>query len=240
FEEMLPHVDILTFHVPLNDQTRGMLNRETFALCRDGVLVVNAARGGVVDEEALLEALDSGKCGGAALDVFTTEPPPADSPLRKHPKLLVTPHLGASTIEAQEAVSVGAAEALLDYLRGKDIRGAVNAGGLRLDLNPDQLAFVDLADRMTQLVSPMITAGIASVTFELSSNKLAAAAQTIERVGLIGLLSRHMTMPLNVVNVAHVAQQYGITVRTVTEENEREHGRKISIRVESPDGKEVR
>ncbi len=240
FADMLPHVDILTFHVPLNDQTRSMLNADTFALCRDGVLVVNAARGGVVDEQALLDALNSGKCGGAALDVFTTEPPPADSPLRNHPKLLVTPHLGASTYEAQEAVSLNAGEALLDYLRGKDIRGAVNAGGLRLDLNADQLAFVDLAGRMTQLIAPMITGGIESVTFELSSSKLAAAAPTIERIGLIGLLNEHMTMPLNVVNVTHVAQQYGIKLRTVTEENTQEHGRKITIQVRSADGREVR
>jgi len=240
FAEMLPHVDILTFHVPLNDQTRGMLNDETFALCRDGVLVVNAARGGVVDEAALLTAVQSGKCAGAALDVFSNEPPPANDPLRHEPHILVTPHLGASTIEAQQAVSVGAAEALLAYLRGQEIRGAVNAGGLRLDLDPEQAAFVDLAGRMTQLVAPMITHGIASVTFELSSGKLSSVAPTIERMGLIGLLSGHMTMPLNVVNVTHVAKQYGIALRTVLAADESEQGRKLTIEVKGANGEEVR
>ena len=80
FKEMLPHVDALSFHVPLNDHTRGMLNTETFALCRKGVFVVNAARGGVVCEESLVKACDDGVCGGAAIDVFTTEPPAEDNP----------------------------------------------------------------------------------------------------------------------------------------------------------------
>ncbi|MEE9212240.1 MAG: hydroxyacid dehydrogenase, partial [Phycisphaeraceae bacterium] len=138
FLDLLPHADILTFHVPLNDQTRGMLNAQSLAKCRQGVLVVNASRGGVVDEQALLEAVESDRCGGAALDVYQTEPLPPDSPLRKHPKVLVTPHLGANTIEAQQAVSIDAARAALAYLRGQSVRGAVNVTGLRMDLDPVQ------------------------------------------------------------------------------------------------------
>ncbi|MCX5660656.1 MAG: phosphoglycerate dehydrogenase [Planctomycetota bacterium] len=216
FVDLLPLADILTFHVPLNEQTRGLLNAQSFAKCRKGVLVVNASRGGVVDESAVIGAIDAGHCGGVALDVFEHEPPAADNPLRKHPKVLLTPHLGASTVEAQSAVSLDAAVSCLTYLRGEGIHGAVNAGGLRLDLDALQLRFVDLAQRMSKLISPMITRGVASVSFEITGQSLAAAAGTIERMALVGLLQGHMDVPLNIVNVKHVAEHRGIRLQTIT------------------------
>ena len=216
FAEMLPHADILTFHVPLNEHTQGMLGRDTFPKCRKGVYVVNAARGGVIDEEALIEALDSGQCGGAALDVFTDEPPAKDHPLRKHPKALVTPHLGASTQEAQQAVSLDAAASALAYLRGEGIRGAVNAGGVRVDLDPLQSRFADLAARMAELITPMLTRGIAQVNLELAGKQLSAAAGTVERSAMVGLLRGHFATSLNLINVTSVAEQRGIKVRTAT------------------------
>lgn len=219
FTELLSLADFLTFHVPLTEETRGMLNRQTFPLCRKGVMIVNAARGGVIDEEALLEALDSGLCAGAALDVFSQEPPPKDSPLRRHPKILCTPHLGASTHEAQQAVSIAAAEQLLEYLRGQGIRGAVNAPGLKVDLTPLQQCFVDLAQRMAMLISPMITRGIATVSFELSGKELIPAAATIQRVALVGLLKNFLDVPLNIVNVFAVAEQRGIRLQLITNED---------------------
>ncbi|HEX7008355.1 MAG TPA: NAD(P)-dependent oxidoreductase, partial [Phycisphaeraceae bacterium] len=236
FTDLLPQVDVVSFHVPLTDETRGLLNSQTFKLCRKGVLVVNAARGGVVDEEALVEAIDSGICGGAALDVYTTEPPPADSPLRRHPRILCTPHLGASTEEAQQAVSVDAAAACLAYLRGEGIRGAVNAGGVRVDLDPTQRAFVDLAARMAELISPMITRGIASVTIEVAGTQLSPAAGTIERTALVGLLKSHLDTPLNVINIGHIAQQRGIRTRTVTVEQEAVEVPQLTIEVQGPPG----
>jgi D-3-phosphoglycerate dehydrogenase len=235
FTELLPHADVLTFHVPLNDQTKGMLGRETFKLCRDGVMVVNAARGGVVDEDALLEAIESNKCSGAALDVFSKEPPAKDSKLLNHPKILTTPHLGASTKEGQEAVSVAAAAGLLQYLRGQGISGAVNAGGVRVDLDPLQAAYVDLAGRMAELVSPMLTRGIATITFELNGKALAAATGTIERTALVGLLRRHLDTPVNVISVGHIAQQRGIQLRTITTEDDT-LGTRLSITVAGPAG----
>ncbi len=234
-EDLLPHADILTFHVPLNDQTRGMLNGQTFELCRKGVMVVNASRGGVIDEKALMVALETGRCGGAALDVFETEPLEADSPLRSHPRVLVTPHLGASTVEAQRAVSVDAAASLLTYLRGEGIQGAVNAGGLRVDLDPIQERFVQLTRRMACLMSPMITAGVAQVTFELSGEALASSASMIERVGLVGVLGSHMDVPLNIVNVKHVAEQRGIKLRIVTSEEGKLEGPQLAIEVRGGD-----
>ncbi len=234
FADMLPHVDIITFHVPLNDQTRSMLNKDTFQKCRDGVYVVNAARGGVVDEQDLIGALDSGKCAGAALDVFTKEPPAADSPLRTHPKILHTPHLGASTTEAQQAVSVDAAESCLTYLRGQGVKGAVNAGGLKIDLSPMQQRYVDLAQRMAQLVSPMITRGISTVTIELIGGGLAAGQSMIERTALVTLLKDHLTDPVNIINVAQVAEKRGIKLRTVLVDEAGPRGSELTIQIDGP------
>ncbi len=235
FEELLPLVDILTFHVPLNDQTRSILNKDTFAKCRDGVFVVNAARGGVVDEEDLIGALDSGKCAGAALDVYTSEPPAEDSPLRSHPKILHTPHLGASTAEAQVAVSVDAAASCLTYLRGQGVKGAVNAGGLKIDLSPMQERYVDLSQRMAQLISPMITRGICTVTIELVGGGLAAGSSMIERTALVTLLKEHLSDPVNIINVSQVAEARGIKVRTV-QIDEDSAGTQLAIQVEGPAG----
>lgn len=236
FEEMLPHVDVISFHVPLNDHTRGMLNTQTFAKCKDGVFVVNAARGGVVDEEAIIPALESGKCGGAALDVYTSEPPAEDSPLRSHPKLLVTPHLGASTEEAQTAVSSDAAIACMAYLRGDGIKGAVNAGNLRVDLDPTQNGFVDLASRMATLISPMITRGIATVSIELAGKELHKASGTVERAAMVGLLREHLADPVNMINVAQVAEQRGIKIKTATIDEPTQAGPQLTIEVSGPEG----
>lgn len=232
-EAMLTYANILTFHVPLNDQTRAMLGAEQFAKCIKGVLVINTARGGVVDEQELLAALDTGQCGGAALDVFTLEPPDPHSPLRRHPKVLATPHLGASTREAQQAVSISAAQSLLAYLRGQSITGAVNAPGLRVDLDPIQACFVDLAHRMAQLINPMITQGIAQVTFELSGKELTPVAETVERSALVGLLREHLNTPVNIINVRHLAEQRGMALRTITVEGERHGSPELVIQVES-------
>lgn len=235
FAEMVPHVDIMSFHVPKTPETTGMLNDETFALCRRGVFVINAARGGIVDEAAVLKACDSGQCGGAALDVFTSEPPAEDSPLRTHPKILVTPHLGASTQEAQTAVSVDAAKACLAYLRGEGISGAVNAGGVRVDLTDLQVAYVDLADRMARLISPMVTRGIATLDIEICGTDLGAAAGTIERTVLVGLLQRHFDTPLNVINVGSVADQRHIETTITKRDHTKAAPTQLTLTIHGPE-----
>jgi D-3-phosphoglycerate dehydrogenase len=216
FDELIPQVDIVSFHVPATDDTLGMLGREQFARARKGLLVINAARGGVVDESALLEALESGQCGGAALDVFATEPPAKDSPLRNHPRIVTTPHLGASTVEAQEAVALDACRALLTYLRGEGFPGAVNAGGLAFDLSQRQRAFVDLAGRMIALLDAATAAQrVSSARFILRGESLAGRAETIARMALAELLRRRLDQPVNLINAAMIAEQRRIGFETI-------------------------
>ncbi len=123
--EIWSRADFLSAHVPLNDKTRGLIGRENLARCRDGIHIINCSRGGVVDPEALLEALESGRVAGAGLDVYEVEPLAEDSPLRTHPRIVCTPHLGASTVEAQENVGLMSAEQTRDFLLTGEVRNRV-------------------------------------------------------------------------------------------------------------------
>ncbi len=230
--ELLGQVDFVTFHVPGGPQTTGMMDRAAFGAARSGLFVINASRGGVVDETALLEAIQSGRCAGAALDVFETEPPAEDSPLRNHPKILTTPHLGASTTEAQEAVTMDACKALVTYLRGEGLQGAVNVGGLSLELSPRQRAFVDLAERMVALLAAAAPPGgrLKSVRITLRGEEIAAKADTIARFALVAILRRHLDEPVNVVNATLIAEQRRLEIQTIIATD---HGDdRLSIEVE--------
>lgn len=216
FEDLLPLVDVVSFHVPKTEATANMLNRERFAKAKKGLLVVNAARGGIIDEAALIEAIDAGKVAGAALDVFDPEPLAKDSPLRKHPKILLTPHLGASTVEAQEAVSFDACKALLTFLKGEGLEGAVNSGGLRMDLSDRQKAFVDLGARMIALVRAAATSpDLSAAKFTLRGESLAGRADTIARYALAELLRGAMDQPVTVINASMIAEQRHIKSQTI-------------------------
>ena len=129
-DSVLEHADVISIHVPLTDETRGLVGAEILKRMKDHVLIVNGSRGGVIDEDALSEALNAGEIAGAALDVYETEPLPADSPLRDAPNLVLTPHIGASTAEAQVAVALEVAESLIMCLGDNDRSGAVNEADL--------------------------------------------------------------------------------------------------------------
>ena len=215
FDDLIGRVDVVSFHVPRTDQTAGMLGADQFALARPGLLVVNAARGGIIDEAALLEALESGQCGGAAIDVYPVEPPPEDDPLRAHSQVLTTPHLGASTVEAQEAVAVDACRVLLTFLRGEGLEGAVNVGGLDLALTDRQHRFVDLAARMISLIQATThPQGLRGVRILLRGEHLAGKADTISRMALTSILQRHVEQPVTLINAPLIAEQRGIAHET--------------------------
>ncbi|MGE4619012.1 MAG: hydroxyacid dehydrogenase, partial [Planctomycetota bacterium] len=125
--DALAQADFISLHPPLNDATRGMVNDDFIASCKDGVRIVNVSRGPVIDQAALIRGLDSGKVGGAALDVFSEEPPAEDDPFRNHPGIICTPHLGASTVEAQDNVGTQSAHQVVAYLSEGQVENAVNA-----------------------------------------------------------------------------------------------------------------
>lgn len=211
-DDLLRAADVVTLHVPLTDSTRGLLDRRRLALMKPTAHLVNASRGGVVDEEALAEALAEGRLGGAALDVFAGEPLQAESPLRDAPHLILTPHLGASTLEAQERVATEVAHAVRRALLDAELAGALNApavGGAALRrLEP----VLDLGRRLGRLAVSLAPGAIRSVEVGYAG----------EGEEALGVLPRHILMGIltpvlgadqvNVVNAAVLAENRGITV----------------------------
>ena len=158
--ELLAWADVVTLHIPRTKDTTRLLDARTLALMKPGAYLVNAARGGLVDEAALIEALDSGHLAGAALDTFASEPLPADSPLRGHPKLVLTPHLGASTGEAQQAVSTILAREVLDYFETGAVAGCVNLPPLSPEAAREVAPWMPLMSALGRLAARLVPAPV--------------------------------------------------------------------------------
>jgi D-3-phosphoglycerate dehydrogenase len=243
FDEFLSQVDVISFHVPGGEQTKHLLNKDRlFGKCRPNLLVVNDSRGEVVDEFALAEAIKAKKIAGAALDVFQTEPPAKDHPLMGLENVVLTPHLGASTDEAQTAVSVDAAKAIVAYLTHGEIRGAVNAGGVKLDLPPDEAPFAKLAQRIGTLLAGMCDGGFKTITLRVSGSRAPNLMNTLLRLATVELLKPHLATPVNVINVEHLARSRNISLVQVHEPNPPAGlvGDIVGIRAEGPNGESHR
>src|SRR4051812_14785411 len=210
FDQFLIQCDVITFHVPGGEGTKHLINRERLfgGKVKPNLLIVNDARGEVIDEYAVADALKEKKIAGAAIDVFQKKPPPQDHPLFKlTDNVVLTPHLGAQTDEAQTAVSVDACTAIIAYLKTGEIRGAVNAGGIRLDLPPDEAPLMGLAQRIGTLLGGVNEGGIKQITLRVSGTRAPKHANTLLRLAAVELLRPHLTTPANVIYVEHVARE---------------------------------
>jgi len=239
FDEFLRQIDVITFHVPGGEGTKHLLNRERlFNVARKSLMVVNDARGEVLDEIALADALKEKRIHGAAIDVYAAEPPVKDHPLFALDNVVLTPHLGASTDEAQTAVSVEACRAIVGYLSRGEIRGAVNAGGLRLDLPADERPFADLAGRMGALLSALCEGAVKTITVRASGTKAPKLLSTMIRLTTVELLRPNVEAGINVINVEMIARGRGIDMVTVHEPSPPQGmvGDIVSIRVELQGG----
>jgi len=211
FDEMLRRADVITVHVPKTKDTTGLLDREAFAKARDGVLIINAARGGIVDEQALLEALNSGKVGGAALDVFVQEPPPAGHPLVAHEHVICTPHLGASTEQAQINVSVAVAEQIRDYLVDNVVRNAINVPSISPELLAEVRPYLTLGEKLGSFQGQLCPGAIEQVEIEYAGEVAELNVAPISIAVLKGLLEPQRD-GVNMVNAPSIAQSLGIKV----------------------------
>jgi len=239
FDEFLRQLDVITFHVPGGEATRHLLSKDRlFNVCKPNLLVINDARGEVVDEYALAEALKAKRIGGAALDVYAQEPPPKDHPLFGLDNAVLTPHLGASTDEAQTAVSVEACKAIIAYLQSGEIRGAVNAGGVKLDLPPDEAPFAELARRMGVILGALSDQGFKTITLRAHGPRTQKLANTLLRLGTVELLRPHLDTPVNVINVEHHAKSRGIEMVQIAEPTPPSGlvGDVVELRVDAADG----
>jgi len=211
FDELLERSDAITVHVPRTKETTGLLGAAAFARCKPGVLVINAARGGIIDEAALLEALDAGTVGGAALDVFVDEPPPADHPLVAHPRVICTPHLGASTEQAQVNVSIAVAEQVRDYLLDGVVRNAVNVPSISPELMSEVGPYIVLAEKLGRFQGQLCPGAIEQVEVEYAGDVAKFDVAPITIAVLKGMLE-NATDRVNMVNAPLLAQDRGIKV----------------------------
>ncbi len=211
FDEVLARADAITVHVPKTKDTIGLLNGEAFAKARKGLLVINAARGGIVDEGSLLEALESGQVGGAGLDVFVEEPPPADHPLLKHERVICTPHLGASTEQAQINVSVAVAEQICDYLLNDVVRNAINVPSISPELLGEVGPYLRLGEKLGCFHGQLCPGAIEQVEVEYAGEVAELNVAPITIAVLKGILEP-VRDSVNMVNAPSIAQEVGLKV----------------------------
>jgi D-3-phosphoglycerate dehydrogenase len=211
-DQLLPRADFLTVHTPLNDQTRDLLGARELALLPRGARVLNCARGGIINEEALAEALRSGHLAGAAVDVFIQEPPPASHPLLALPNVVTTPHLGASTVEAQVSVAREAAQLLIDYLTRGAVGFAVNMPAVdRAELEAVRL-YVDLARRLGLLHAQMCQGAIQRAELSYRGDVACRPTRLVTAAFAAGLLETRLDQPVNIVNAPLLAAERGIEI----------------------------
>jgi D-3-phosphoglycerate dehydrogenase/(S)-sulfolactate dehydrogenase len=212
-DELWPQADVISIHVPLTEQTRNLVNAQTLGRMKKGALLVNCARGGLVDERALADALASGRLGGAALDVFEREPPPADHPLFTLDGFICTPHLGASTEEAQAAVAVAIAEQLAAYLTRGEVKNAVNLPTIPREVLEGIAPYLALAEKLGSLAAQIAPPSIHEVRLELAGELSRAPHRAISAQVLKGLLRHVLDQPVNEVSAPAIAKERGLVVR---------------------------
>ncbi len=211
--ELLHRSDVITVHTPLTAQTRHLLGRAQLEATKPGAFVLNVARGGIVDEPALADALVSGHLAGAAVDVFSTEPMPHDNPLRAAPNVVLTPHLGASTAEAQDRVGLEMAEQVLMALGGVTPPYAVNAPSVAPETQPRLRPYVELGRRLAILARQLAPGAFDSVSLTYAGEIAAGECAPIRTAAIAGILEAVTDQRVNAVNADVVAHERGLTVR---------------------------
>ncbi len=210
-EELYGRSDYITIHLPKSEETVDFLNEEAFDQMKPGVMIINCARGGIVNEKDLCDALSSGKVGGAALDVFEIEPP-AGSPLFEFDNVICSPHLGASTAEAQTNVAVAVAEQIISYLQTGTIMNAVNVPSVSGELLGKLQPYLTLAERMGCLQAQLAKGAIKTVTIKYLGDFLGLDMMPVTTAALKGLLTPFLKDDVNFVNASVIAKERGIKV----------------------------
>jgi len=231
--DLCRRADVITVHTPKNAETTSMIGKAQFAVMKPNVRLINAARGGIIDETELLAALNEKRVAGAAIDVFIKEPPESDieKQLIAHPNVLAVPHLGASTEEAQEQVALEAAEALVEALRGGEVRNAVNAPGFDKALPVLLRPYTELAMRIGLILSKITPGALKKVEVIYRGSIAEMAVAPVSTFLLQGLLTRHMDQPVNVINAPVLARQRGVEIEQITSPKIKEFANLMEVTV---------
>jgi D-3-phosphoglycerate dehydrogenase len=237
-KELLQHSDYITVHTPLTEETEHMISTKEFALMKKGVRVINCARGGIVDEAALIEAIKVGKVAGAALDVFEKEPLSANSELLKLDNVIITPHLGASTEEAQVNVAIEVAQIVRDALLGKGIRNAANYPSVEPEVYKILESYINLAEKLGVFSSQLVEGRFQELNINYSGNIIQYDLSPLTLALVKGVLSPILKETVNFINAATLAKERGIKIKEVKSSKEEEFV--TSIRLEIKTDKETR
>jgi D-3-phosphoglycerate dehydrogenase len=235
-DDMLPLCDFITLHLPMGGDTRHIIDEKALARCKESARIVNCARGGLVDEAALLKAIESGHILGAALDVYEQEPPPSGYPLLKNERIVATPHLGASTEEAQENVGIEIAETIREFLCTGTIRNAVNMPNVDARTLEMLRPWLDLGQSLGKIVEQMTPSRCASLTVNYSGRIKDQDTSAISRSALRGFLSQAIGPDVNEVNALFFAGNLGLNFTETHIGEEGEFSELMSIRVQGESG----
>lgn len=227
-ENLLASSDYISLHCPVTDETRGLLSRERMGSMKTGARIINCARGGLIDEQALIELVNTGKLAGAALDVFENEPP-AGSPLLDVPNILFTPHLGASTHEAQTAVGVEIADQIAAYLIRGEVSNSVNTASVAPEKLQQLEPHMHLAKNLGKLLSLMVEAPLTELSIGYYGHAAKLERGPVSNEALVGLLQSHLSVPVNQVNAAHLARRQGIQLTEMASEESRDYLSSIRV-----------
>jgi len=232
-QDLFRRADIISVHTPLTPETKGIINAQTIATMKPGVMIVNCARGGIVHEGDLFEALKNKRVAAAAFDVFEEEPVKAENPLLTLDNFICTPHIGAQTTEAQENVAVGIAEQIADYFKKGIARGAVNIPSVSPELLPRLQPYLSLAEQLGKLQTQLCEWGLEHVTVEYSGEVAGLSVAPLTIAVLKGLLTPVMEAPVNFVNAPIVAKDRGIEVKEIRSSDAGDFTSLIRVRVEA-------
>ena len=233
-DDLLARADFITLHTPLTDSTRNILSAENIAKTKKGVRIINCARGGLIDEAALKQALDSGHVAGAALDVFAQEPAEA-SPLFGTANFISTPHLGASTTEAQVNVAIQVAEQMADFLMTGGVTNALNVPSLSAEEAPKVKPYLALAEKLGSLIGQLAHDGLANVAIEVEGAAAELNMKPITGAVLAGLM-RVYSDTVNMVNAPFLAKERGLDVREVRHDREGDYHTMVRVSVQTSQG----
>lgn len=235
-DTVMSEADFITVHMPKTPDTTNLINAESIGKMKKGVRIINCARGGLIDEAALAEGLGSGKVAAAGLDVFVKEPLAADSPLREHDRLVMTPHLGASTMEAQENVGLEVAECILEALRGGWIRNALNAPSVDPKLLQVLQPYLRLAQRMGTFIQQLTPQEVSTLRITYSGKLTSLDVKPLNRAFQRGYL-RRITTDVNDVNAPRVMERLGISMEVMQTNLERDYTELIRAEAVDATGK---
>lgn len=212
-DEIIRTADFMTVHTPLTKETRHMIGKPQFDVMKPGMRIINCARGGIIDESALIEALDQDIVAGAAFDVFEQEPPAKDHPFFTHPKMIVTPHLGASTAEAQENVALDVSEQVIRILRNEPFKNAVNMPSISPELLNKLQPYFKLCEQLGYSLAQMTDGAVREITIECAGELANLDTEPLSPYVLKGVLTHHLGKgQVNVVNAFHLAKQRDIQI----------------------------